>query len=226
MLVLSMLPQASRAAEYYAMIDSFGKRPLNAYIDVSVDNVIGPADVEFVIINPVAGSPTNFTVRTNAEGLASTLSVANLFDLSGGQPLLVRARNQAATPSAAMVHIDSRGAPLTFPLWPANRRSDGSGFSVGRNFSIALGSFRSASLLIANIGGSDQVVDVHVGTRSSDGSGIYSNPRVGPFQIWKVNLSQNEAMSNLVVSSSGPLAVQLMIDDGTKPQAFVVMPDN
>lgn len=221
---LSALSQASQAAEFFAIVDNYGKRPLNAYVDVSVDTVIGPQDVLFQVFSTAGGPLAEFTVRTNHQGLASTSSVVNLFDLTAGQPMLVRARtNASATPSAAMLHTDSRGAPLTLALWPTNKR-DGTALAAGKEFHIALGSFRSASLLVANVGGTDQVVDIHVGTRGADGSGIYSNPRLGLAASWRVDLSQNEALSNLVVSSTGPIVVQLMLDHGTKPQSFVVLP--
>lgn len=220
------LSQASQAADFYAIIDNYGKKPLNAYVDISVDNIGGPLDIDFDVFSEVGGQVAEFTVRTNDKGLASTASVVNLFDLTVGQPMLVRARTSAdATPAAGMLHMDSRGTPLTIALWPTHRRSDGTGFAIGHTFDIALGSFRLASLLIASVGGGEQVVDIHVGTRGSEGSGIYST-RLGPNAIWRIDLSQNEALSNLIVSSSGAIAVQVMIDDGTKPQSFVVLPSN
>lgn len=227
LIAASLFAGSASAAEFYAIVDSFGRKALNAYFDVSVDNVIGPSDVLFDVFSSAGGPLAQFTVRTNARGHASTASVVNLFDLTAGQPMLVRARTFAnATPSAAMLHTDSRGAPMITAVWPLNRRADGTAFAMGTQFGVALGSFRSASLLIASVGGSEQVVDVQVGTAGSTGSGIYSNPRLPPNGLWRVDLSQAEALSNLVVTSSGPIVVQLMLDDGTKPQSFMVLPSN
>jgi hypothetical protein len=225
--LLSLLAQNSRAAEFFAIVDSFDKKPLSAYVDISVDSVIGPVDIVFDVFGSTGGTLASFTVTTNRNGFASSASIGNLFALTGGQPMLVHATTLAnATPSAGMLHSESRGLPLTMALWPTNRRLDGTGFAMGKEFNVALGKFRSAWLLVANVGGSEQVVDVHVGTRSADGSGVHSNPRLPYFGIWRVQLSQAEAQSNLVVSSTGAVVVQMMIDDGTKAQSFVVLPSN
>ena len=40
-LVLALLVSSSQAADYYAIVDNFGKKPRNAFMDVSVDTTIG-----------------------------------------------------------------------------------------------------------------------------------------------------------------------------------------
>ena len=95
---------------------------------------------------------------------------------------------------------------------------------MGTDFAVALGSFRSATLLIANLSGSDIAVDVFKGTRGADGFGIFSNPRITTTAIWKVNLTQNEALSNLIVHASNPIIVQAVINDGQTIQSFMVLP--
>jgi hypothetical protein len=222
---LLAIPTSSFAAEFFGIIDNFGRKARNAYVDVSVDTAAGPVDVVFDVSSTFGNPLAEFTVSTNSRGFASSESVGNLFDLTGGQPMLVYVRTLSdAAPSAATLHIDSLSAPMTIGLWPTNRRSDGTALSQGQQFGIALGAFRSASVLIANVGGGEQVVDIHVGTRSADGSGIFSNPRLATRATWRVNLTQNEALSNLVVTSTGPIVVQVVIDDGRSIQSFQVLP--
>ena len=95
---------------------------------------------------------------------------------------------------------------------------------MGTDFAVALGTFPSARLLIANLSGSDVAVDVFKGSKGTDGFGIYSNPRITATAIWKANLTQNEALSNLIVHASGPVIMQAVIDDGQTIQSFMVLP--
>jgi len=67
-------------------------------------------------------------------------------------------------------------------------------------------------------------VDVFKGSRGADGFGIFTNPRLTTNAIWKVNLTQNEALSNLIVHASGLVIVQAVINDGTTIQSFMVLP--
>jgi hypothetical protein len=223
--VLTLLAQSSLAAEYYAIVDSFGKKARNAYMDVSVDTTLQTAaDILFTVFNTQGLQLTEFSVRGNFLGFASTASFGNLFNLTNSLPVLIRARTpDSAGVGAAVLHIDSLGAPTIIGVAPI-RRGDGSAFAMGSQFSFALGNFRSASLLIGNVSGADQVVDVHVGTRSADGSGVFSNPRLVNNGIWKVDLTQNQALSNLVITSTGPIIVQAVINDGATIQSFAVMP--
>jgi hypothetical protein len=217
-----MVP-AALAAEFYGIVDPLGKRSRGASMNVSVDNVAGPTDVTFDMFG-ASGPLSQFTVRTNALGFASTSSNGDLLTLSGGQPFLIRARTGSnAAPAAAMLQIELQNAPMTFGLSPAAKR-DGSAFSIGTEFNISLGSYRSAYLLVANVGGGEQVVDVFKGTRGADGTGIFSNPRLDTLKIWRVDLTQNESLSNLVISSTGPIIVQAILDDGKNIHAFQVLP--
>ena len=226
-IVLTTFAATVSAAEFYAIVDSFGKKPRNAYLDVSVDTSVatGPVDVSFNVYNELGGQVGLFSLTTNGNGFVSTTSFANLFNLTGGQPLLVRARTpDSAVTSAATLYIDSLGAPMTIGLTPTRRRSDGTILSQGTQFAIALGNFRSASLLIANVSGSDIGADVNVGTRAANGSGIFTNGKVATNAIWRVNLTPNESLSNLVVTSTGLMIIEAIIDDGKSINAFQVLP--
>ena len=215
-------PVAS-GAEYFAIVDSFGKRARGAHLDVAVDTASGRHDVQFDIFNAGGVPIAQFMGTTNPYGLVSTTPFGNLFAVPAEPPLLVRARTLAYAPSAATLYVDSLGAPLTVGLWPTNRLN-GTAFAMGKEFSVALGSFRNAWIMAANVGGTEQAVDISKGTRSADGAGIFSNPRVGPYGIWKAVLTQNEAQSNLIVTSNGPIIVQVVIDDGKSIQSFQVLP--
>ena len=124
-LVLTTFVAAVSAAEFYGIVDSFGKKPRNAYLDVSVDTTVssGPVDVSFNVYNAQGGQVGLFSLTTNGNGF-----------------------------------------------------------------------------------------------------GIFSNPHLAPNAIWKVNLTQNEALSNLIVHASGPVIMQAVIDDGQTIQSFMVLP--
>jgi len=226
-IVLTTFAATVSAAEFYAIVDSFGKKPRNAYLDVSVDTSVatGPVDVSFNVYNELGGQVGLFSLTTNGNGFVSTTSFANLFNLTGGQPLLVRARTpDSAVTSAATLYIDSLGAPMTIGLTPTRRRSEDTILSQGTQCAIALGNFRSASLLIANVSGSDIGADVNVGTRAANGSGIFTNGKIATNAIWRVNLTPNESLSNLVVTSTGLMIIEAIIDDGKSINAFQVLP--
>ena len=218
-----MVP-ASQAADYYAIVDNFGKKPRNAFMDVSVDTTIGVGiDVLFDVYDARGVQLAEFTVPANSYGFASSSSWGNLFNLAAGQPILVRAQTPYAPTDAATLHIDPLGAPTIVGVFPIRKR-DNTLLGMGTDFAVALGSFRSATLLIANLSGSDIAVDVFKGTRGADGFGIFSNPRITTTAIWKVNLTQNEALSNLIVHASNPIIVQAVISDGQTIQSFMVLP--
>ena len=193
-------------------------------MDVSVDTTIGVGiDVLFNVYDARGVPLTEFTVAANSYGLASSSSWGNLFNLAAGQPILVRAQTPYAPTDAATLHIDSLGASTIVSIFAILKR-DGFPLGMGTDFAVALGTFPSARLLIANLSGSDVAVDVFKGSKGADGFGIYSNPRITTTAIWKVNLTQNEALSNLIVHASNPIIVQAVIDDGQTIQSFMVLP--
>src|SRR5437762_2541746 len=138
-LVIMLFVAASSASEFYAIVDNFGKRARGASLDVSLDTSVasGPVDVEFNVYNAQGGQVGLFSLTTNANGFVSTTSFANLYNLTGGQPLLVRALSPAsAVTNAATLHIDSLGAPMTVGLTPIRRRSDGTSLAQGTQFAV------------------------------------------------------------------------------------------
>jgi hypothetical protein len=222
---VTLLAQPSFAAEFFAIVDNFGRRARNVYLDVAVDHdgSSAPPEVLFNVYNTVGSQIAEFSVLTQ-EGFASTASFGNLFGLTGGRPMLIRARTPSALDSGAVLHIDSQGAPMTVGILPITRL--GTVFGMERLFSAPLGNFRSASLLIANVWGDDVSVDIFKGAKGPDGSGINANPRLANYGIWRVDLTQNEALSNVIVSSSGSVIVQAVIDDGRGVQSYMVPPSS
>ena len=102
--------------------------------------------------------------------------------------------------------------------------SDGSPLGTGRLFAIALGEYQFATLLIANVSGNDVIADVSKGTRAGDGNGTFTNPRLTSNAIWRIDLTSVERNSNLVVSSTAEVVVQVIINDGLSVQSFQVLP--
>ena len=223
-LVLATFVATALAADYYAIVDGSAKKPRTAFMDVSVDTTIGAGiDVLFNVYDARGVPLAEFTVAANSYGLASSSSWGNLFNLAAGQPILVRAQTPYAPTDAATLHIDPVGAPTIVRVFPIRKR-DNTLLGMGADFAVALGSFRSATLLIANLSGSDVAVDVFKESRGADGFGIFSNPRISATAMWKVNLTQSEALSNLIVHASNPIIVQAVINDGQTIQSFMVLP--
>lgn len=152
--MLTLLAQSTLATEFYAIVDSFGKRPRNAYMDVAVDtraSAGGPVDIHFNVYDGGTGAQiADFFLPTNLNGFVSTTSFGNLFNLASGQPMLVRARTLVAATHAATLYLDSQGAPMNVGLLPTTTSDGTAALGMGTRFGIALGNFRSASLLIAN----------------------------------------------------------------------------
>jgi hypothetical protein len=215
-LVFTLLALPGFAADFYAIVDDFGRRARTARLDFAFDTRAGVGvNVQFNVYDRQGTQVTEFFLPSNVNGFVSTESFGNLFDLTGGQPMLIRARTAGTIElSSATLYIDSAGAPLTIGIPPG----------VGGLFSLALGNFRSASLLISNVSGAQVTVDVFKGTNHAPGSGIYSNPRVPNYGQWRVELTQNEALSHLIVQASGSCLVQVVIDDGRSIQSFMVTP--
>jgi hypothetical protein len=219
------LPGASQAAEFFAIVDSTGRKP-HAFLDVAVDTRAGAGvNVEFRAYDAQGTQLSQFFVPINAKGFASTESFGNLFDLSGGQPMLIRAftAQDVVMSSATLGVTPARGPAVILGVLPV-KKLDGSLLGPGRLFSIALGTFRSARLLIANVSGAQVSADVFQGTDGAPGQGIYANQRIPNFGQWRIDLTQNEALSNLVVIASSVVIVQLEIDDGKYRHSFMVPP--
>jgi hypothetical protein len=224
--LLILLAPTVPAAEYYAIIDNFGKRARSAQLDIAFDTSVGNLEAIFHVFNSEGTQLTAFTLGSNGRGYISTESFGNLFSLSDGRPVLIRARTPDAGPfGVAVLNIDSQGAPMLIGVPATQRKSDGGGLSAGRFFSIPLRSFQSAYLLVANVGGNDAAADVFVGTQGAVGNGIFSNPRISPNAVWKVSLTQNEALANLVVASTSNIVVEVVIDDGRTVQSFMTLPN-
>jgi hypothetical protein len=218
------LTRTSEATEFFAVVESTGKKPF-ASLDISLDTRAGVGvNVEFTAYDSDGTFVSQFFVPINPFGFASTESFGNLFELTTGRPMLIRARTpQDQVNSGATLNVRSANGPMTFGVLPL-QKIDSSPVGGGRLFSIALGSFRSARLLIANVSGAQISVDVFQGTEHAPGSGIYSNPRLPNFGQWRVDLTQNESLSNLVIQASGWVVVQVVIDDGKVLHSFMAPP--
>jgi len=221
-IALVMGARTAGAAEFFAIVESTGKKPY-ASLDLAVDTRSGVgANVEFRAFDPSGTFISEFFVPTNSAGFASTSSFGNLFDLTGGQPMLVQARtSQDTVNSGATLNVRSANGPMILGIPPVEKMG-GALLSAGSLFSIAVGSFRSARLLIANVSGAQINVDVFTGTEFPPGTGIYSNPRLPNFGLWRVDLAQSESQSNLVIQASGIVIVQVVIDDGRTFHSFMV----
>src|SRR5438270_8933293 len=128
-LVLTTFVATVSAAEFYAIVDNFGKKPRNAFMDVSVDTTIGVGiDVLFDVYDARGVQLAEFTVPANSYGFASSSSWGNLFNLAAGQPILVRAQTPYAPTDAATLHIDPVGAPTIVRVFAIRKRD---GFPLG-----------------------------------------------------------------------------------------------
>src|SRR5207245_6196766 len=118
-------------------------------LDVSVDTgalANGPLDVLFDVFGVDGSLLAEFSVRTNANGFASSASAPapndNLFELSGGEPALVRARTPGgAFGQTATLHQSGHGSRLLVSV-PQDRTADGTPVHIGRNFTFHVGDLR------------------------------------------------------------------------------------
>lgn len=218
------LPRISQATEFYAMVESTGRKPF-ASLDVGVDTRTGVGvNVEFRAYAPNGNFIADFVVPTDTVGFASTESFGNLFGLTSGQPFTIRARTtQSVANSSATLNLRSASGSTAMGVLPL-LQLDSSLMATGRLFSIALGNFQSARLLILSIAGSGANVDVFRGTDGPPGTGIYSIQYIPNNGFARIDLSQNEANSHLVVQASSIVIVQLIVDDGKQIRSFMVPP--
>ena len=218
------LPRISQAAEFYAMVEPGGRKPF-ASMDFGLDTRAGAGvNVEFRAYAQNGNFITDFVVPIDAAGFASTESFGNLFGLTSGQPFTIRARTaQSVINSSATLNLRSASGSTAMGVLPL-LKLDGSLMAPGRIFSIAMGNFQSARLLILSIAGSGANVDIFRGTDGPPGTGIYSIQYIPNNGFARIDLSQNEANSHLVVQAGSIVIVQLVIDDGKQIRSFMVPP--
>ena len=212
---------AATGGEFFAMFTNFGSAPrVSAHLDLAVDTrtAPGPVDVTFSAFSQTGASLAEFVVLTNANGFASSSSAQgpnkNLFRLTGGESGLVRARiPSTATFTAAVLTQRGQGSRLAIGV-PAARATSGSPIGAGTNFPVAIGDVATASLLVANVSGTDLAADVFVGSIAGVGGGKYTIPRLTNMSIWRVDLQPSDVNSLLIVSATDQVVVQLIIDDG------------
>lgn len=215
-----------QAAEFYAIIANLNNaKDPQAQIDVAVDTQAGtggaPSPVLFNVFGADGAQLAEFEVTTNPNGFASSVFAAppydNLFTVSEGLPALVAVRTPTTSSLAgAVLRQTLKPSNILLDLPPA-RRSDGTGVAQGQLFSVAIGKIAdAATLLIANLSGSDVHVDVFLGTKGASGFGKYVNPRLRINSIWILDVDPADANSHFVVSSTGDIVVQLAVDAGKK----------
>lgn len=230
-------PGRAQALEFFAIIANFtGAADVHAQIDVGGDTQAGtggePVPILFNVFGPDGAPIGQFQVLTNAQGFASSSSAAppndDLFMLSGGFPALVAVSTPTTSSLfSAVLRQTLRKSGVAVAL-PQARAADGSPFGQGRVFSIPMGDIgKTATLLVANLQGSDIAVDVFTGTKGAPGFGKYHNPRLRLNSLWIVDIDPADAHSHLVLSSTGDVIVQLAVDGGKGPITEVaVLPVN
>lgn len=222
----TLLTSNAWAAEFYAIVDNLGKRPLNAWLDIAIDQASGGNAAPEVLFTAwdVQGSQIAEFLVSAQTGFASTFSAGNLFDLTSGQRLLVRGLTSAiAADHGAALHLELRGANVIHGVLQ-KARFDGSADGAGTLFAVPLPGFKKASLLIANVSGSDVGIESFRGAKSAAGSGTSLNQRLGSHASFDVALTQSDAFTNYIVSSTGPIIVQVVIDDGKTIQSYMISP--
>jgi hypothetical protein len=205
-------------SDFYAIVVSLGTKAGSAFMDVALDSKFSadPVDVLFDVFGEDGTPLAEFTATTNSNGFATTRTLAapykNLFRLNGGAPMLVRARVPNGAPAAAIVEVKSSGAPyqLSVPFAVKN----GTPLAAGQFFPISIGNARSATLLVANVSGTDVGVDVHVGSGGPAGGGVYSTPRLVANAIWRVDLTPAEFNSYLLLRATDNVVVLAVTNTG------------
>jgi hypothetical protein len=210
------------AAEFNAILSKLGK-PISAtaQIDVSLESTNGAQTPIDVTVQRADGTRDDFQILTNDDGFATTASTKDLFAAAAGQDALVQIRTPVGVEASTALLRQKLGKEKILVALPVAQRV---GIPVGANthFSIALGDVgRGSFLLIANVTvGQAAEVSVHVG------SGVFparfTNPELGVYHTWRVPLTAAEARKHVVVRSTVPVSVQLVIDDGKVDEAAIV----
>jgi hypothetical protein len=212
-------PREAQAAEFFAMITNFGNsQHPTAFLDVSSD-ALQTRDgtlVVFNVFNSDGLQVAEFSLPTKS-GFVSTASATapndNLFTLTNGGPGLIRARTpDGANNTTAELNQSGRGNRLVIGI-PPLRRQNGDPLAVGTLFPITNGAVSSSVILVSNISGADVQVDIFVGTKGPDGTGKHSI-RVKPNAVGRLELTADDANSHLVMSATGDIVAQIVIDDG------------
>ena len=173
---------------------------------------------------------SEFTLLANERGFVSTASAAppnaNLFDLSGGQPLLIKARTDDVGAIGAYATLRQTLGTAAFGVGiPQTYRASGMPLAVGIRFPVTLGAFSRATVLVANVIGIDITVDVFIGTKGADGAGKYSIARLKPNSVGMLQITDPaDANSNLVLSSTGDIVAQLAVDTGRQIHEITLLP--
>ena len=218
----------SSASDFYAIAASPGGEPRQAFMDVVVDpKFLGGVDVLFTVFREDGAPLAEFTVPIDANGFASSRSAfgaaRNFFRLTGGVPALVRAR--VPNGAAAAATLDVRSSDGRLQLGVPYALKNGGDLAAGRFFPIAIGNVRAATLLIANVSGTDVGVDVSVGTSSPvQGAGRYSTPRLVTGAIWRVDLTAAEFNSYVLVGATGKVICQVVTDTG-RVFTYIALPN-
>jgi hypothetical protein len=208
---------------FYAIIANLnGANNPHAQVDVAVDTQAlpgwVPSPVVFNVFRVDGTHLAEFVVMTNSNGFASSAFAPapydNLFTVSEGQPVLVAARTVVSASLSGAVLRQTLGKSETVLSLPAARRPDGTGVALGRLFSTPFGDIPpSATLLIANLSGSDIAVDIFLGAKSAPGGGKYAIPRIVNNASWVVDLDPTDSNSHVILSSTGDVIVQFAVGD-------------
>jgi hypothetical protein len=214
--------------QYFAMFANVGGAPRpGAHVEVGVDTALGRVDVSFKVFDRTGAQVGEFDVLTNESGFASSQWAQgpnrNLFRLTNGEPGLVKV-DLARQIDSSVAALVQRGQGSRFRIGlPRPRRLDLTPVTFGMVFSIALGDFAAATLLVGNISGRDASVDVYPGRRGAQGTGKYTNPRLLVYTVWQVDLEPSDQSSHLLVYGDTDLVVQLVVDDG-RPHGITCLP--
>jgi hypothetical protein len=204
-----------------------GARNPEAHLEITVDTT-NAGDIVFNVYDVNGVQLAEFTLQTNANGFVSSASAAppndNLFSISRGQPVLVRARTPGSWNEYAVLR-QSMGKSTIVVGIPPLFSQDGSLFAAGIHFPVPLGDFVGAALLVANLGAGDIGVDVFLGTKGPDGTGKYRIPRLKPNSWGILQITDpTDARSHLVLTSTGNIVAQLAIDTGKGIHELTVLP--